>query len=128
VIPQEDTRAISAININQTPESKCYKTPKTFILRQKSAPSRYVSRRYLPKQRSTTSTSAEYLLDIGAPELSYTSDTWTVQPSRQRLKLDITFKQQNNQAKTKPSFHELFSIIVLGIFVVAIMGLIIFLN
>ena len=122
-------RAISVININQTTsKSKSYTAQKPCVLRQKSAPSRYGSRRYLTKQRSTTSTSAEYLLDIGAPELSYTSDTWTVPPSRPRLKLDLTSKQQNNQAKTKPSFHTIFSIIVSGIFLVAIVGLIIFLN
>jgi hypothetical protein len=73
-------------------------------------------------------TSAEYLIDIGAPELSYTSDTWTVPPSRQRLKLDLTSKHQNNHAKAKPSVHTLFSIIVLGVFIVVIVGLIIFLN
>ena len=120
-------RAISFININEESESKSYTNRKPCILRQKSAPSRYGSRRYLPKQRSTTSTSAEYHLDV-APELSYTSDTWTVPPSRPRLKLDLTSKQQNNQAKTKPSFHTIFSIIVSGIFLVAIVGLIIFLN
>ena len=122
-------RAISVININQkTSEPKCSTAQKPCVLRQKSAPSGYGSRRYLPKQRSSTSTSAEYLLDIAAPELGYTSDIWTVQPSRPRLKLDLTSKQQNNQAPTKPSFYTLFSIFVLGIFVVAIVGLIIFLN
>ena len=122
-------RAISVINLNQkTSEPKCPTAKKPCILRQKSAPSRFGPRRYLPNQRSITSASAEYLLDIAAPELSYTSDTWTVPPSRQRLKLDLTSKQQNNQAKTKPSFHTLFSFIVLGIFLVVIVGLIIFLN
>ena len=45
-------RAISVININQkTSEPKCSTAQKPCVLRQKSAPSCYGSRRYLPKTK-----------------------------------------------------------------------------
>ena len=122
------TRTVSATDLHHTKtELKSLKTRKPCVLRQKSAPSRSGSRRYLTRQRTTTSTSDEYLLDIGTPEMSQSSDIWTVSPSRPRQTLDLTAKQ-HHRAPTSPSFHTLCSLIICGVFVVAVVGLILFLN
>ena len=105
---------------------------KPCILRQKSAPSRYGSRRYLPQQTSTASASSEYLTDtlalVGQPiqsEISFTSDSsiWTISPSRPRLKLDLTAKQPKHPSATS-QLHTLLVILVLGVLVITIVGFI----